>query len=528
MVGDPSTAKSQMLRFVLNTAPLAIATTGRGSSGVGLTAAVTTDKETGERRLEAGAMVLADRGVVCIDEFDKMSDIDRVAIHEVMEQQTVTIAKAGIHTSLNARCSVIAAANPIYGQYDTRKDPHKNIALPDSLLSRFDLLFVVTDDVSDERDRMISEHVLRMHRYQAPGMEPGQPIREDHVQSLEVGGGDEGQSNRATEMWEKFNPMLHAGIAAQQTSRRGRRSKREQGILSVGFIKKYIQFAKGRKPPTLTKAAADKIVNTYTSLRNDDLAVNQRKTSPMTARTLETLIRLSTAHAKARLANTVDEEDAQVAADILKFALFREVVEDEKVKRRRLRAEARAAAGAAESSDEGSSDDEGSRAGSRSPSHSPISRNRSQRSRQSRRAASRSSPVEMDLDEEDEDEDLYGGTAPTSSRSQVRGTQQSDSQQSFASSVPGLPSQSQPTQNHSPVPMTISADRLEVFSDRMADVTQSSLFEAGGATVSSVIDAVNEGMDQEEKFSAEEGMKGLEAMQERNLLMVSGKIVFTV
>jgi DNA replication licensing factor MCM3 len=337
MVGDPSTAKSQMLRFVLNTATLAIATTGRGSSGVGLTAAVTSDKETGERRLEAGAMVLADRGVVCIDEFDKMSDVDRVAIHEVMEQQTVTIAKAGIHTSLNARCSVIAAANPIYGQYDSHKDPHKNIALPDSLLSRFDLLFVVTDDINDARDRSVSEHVLRMHRYLAAGSEEGAPVRENQNQNLSVGDQADIEGARDTPVYEKYNPLLHAGLAAAVQTTRRKRNKDVQ-VVSIPFIRKYIQYAKLRIKPVLTKGASDYIIATYSGLRNDDLTINERRTSPITARTLETLIRLSTAHAKARLSRRVEESDARVAEDILRFALFKELVKS-RTKRRKTTAD---------------------------------------------------------------------------------------------------------------------------------------------------------------------------------------------
>ncbi|KAI9316285.1 MCM2/3/5 family-domain-containing protein [Dichotomocladium elegans] len=330
MVGDPSTAKSQVLRYVLGIAPLAIATTGRGSSGVGLTAAVTSDKETGERKLEAGAMVLADRGVVCIDEFDKMSDIDRVAIHEVMEQQTVTVAKAGIHTSLNARCSVIAAANPVYGQYDLTKDPAKNIALPDSLLSRFDLLFVVTDTMEESRDRLISEHVLSMHRYVPPGLVEGAPIQE-HIDDYMLGGDPEGEQEDDNEnIYEKYNNLIHASV--QRSNPNMTRPK----VLKSSFVKKYIYYAKSRVTPTLTKRATDTIINEYTSLRNDKDEDSRKKTAPVTARTLETLIRLSTAHAKARLSNKVEEKDAKAAAEVLRVAMFKEVIRKAKSKRRKM------------------------------------------------------------------------------------------------------------------------------------------------------------------------------------------------
>ena len=163
MLGDPGTAKSQLLKFVEKAAPIAIYTSGKGSSAAGLTASVQRDPATREFYLEGGAMVLADGGVVCIDEFDKMRDEDRVAIHEAMEQQTISIAKAGITTILNSRTSVLAAANPIFGRYDDLKTPGENIDFQTTILSRFDMIFIVRDDHERGRDENIARHVMGVH-----------------------------------------------------------------------------------------------------------------------------------------------------------------------------------------------------------------------------------------------------------------------------------------------------------------------------------------------------------------------------
>ncbi|KAG6016862.1 hypothetical protein E4U54_000261 [Claviceps lovelessii] len=524
MVGDPSTAKSQLLRFVLNTAPLAIATTGRGSSGVGLTAAVTTDKETGERRLEAGAMVMADRGVVCIDEFDKMSDVDRVAIHEVMEQQTVTIAKAGIHTSLNARCSVVAAANPIFGQYDPHKDPHKNIALPDSLLSRFDLLFVVTDDIEDTRDRQVSEHVLRMHRYRAVGTEEGAPVRDATSQNLGVTADTQAGTQPPTEVFEKYDAMLHAGV----TRTSGRGSSRKPEILSIPFMKKYISYAKTRIKPVLTQSASDRIAEIYVGLRNDEMEGNQRRTSPLTVRTLETIIRLATAHAKARLSSRVEEQDAVAAEAILRFALFKEVVEDDYRKKRRRTHAVDFASSSEDDFDnnDGLEEDEGSAKGS----HTARATTRQSQSNTGSRPAGSSveNPTTQD--------GIASHSAIRKSGRNTRSTASiSQSQTSFASSIPAsqLPLQTQDEdsteQNLASEAAALTLDddkpiepqRLALFRTALGQLLNTNIFEDDAATLNSVISAVNKRISSTDDvvFDRAEAIKALKRLEEANHIM---------
>ncbi|KAF9083984.1 MCM DNA helicase complex subunit [Mortierella sp. AD031] len=495
MVGDPSTAKSQILRFVLNTAPLAIATTGRGSSGVGLTAAVTTDKETGERKLEAGAMVLADRGIVCIDEFDKMSDVDRVAIHEVMEQQTVTIAKAGIHTSLNARCSVIAAANPIYGQYDEGIPAHRNIALPDSLLSRFDLLFVVTDRPDEARDRQISEHVLRMHRYLPAGLEEGAPIPDTISQNLDVGAEEEVAKDAP--VYEKYNELIHGGIQSKSS---------QKNIVSMAFLKKFIHYAKTRIKPVLTQGAADKIANEYTNIRNQAVE-NREKVAPATARTLETLIRIATAHAKARLSNFVQDQDAKAAIDILKFALFKEIP---KSKSRSKRARLDQSMGDSDSDD--SDDDDDERPNARASTSNTQRRTALTRGNQGKtplRASNNDQEdVEMmDVDGADEIEEELLATRRASRRSQASATSHIPSQ--------GSSTNQQPAGRYIPGG-SIHPSRMELFKSRINNLIMSS---DEAVQFEDALSTVNKKLEINELFGPAEAKAILGKLNDENKLM---------
>ncbi|RJS79046.1 Minichromosome maintenance protein MCM [Candidatus Bathyarchaeota archaeon] len=260
LIGDPGTAKSQLLQYVAKVAPRGLYTSGRGTTAAGLTAAVIREKG-GGMTLEAGALVLADKGVACIDEMDKMRPEDRVAIHEAMEQHTVSVAKGGIVATLNARTAVLAAANPALGRYEPHRTVAENISLPVTILSRFDLIFVLRDVPNKETDGKMSEHILEMHRKGTSPTEP--PIPPD-------------------------------------------------------LLRKYISYAKSVKP-VLTKEALQRLKDFYLSMRS----VSETEGSPVaiTARQLESLVRIAEARARAALRKEVLAEDAEAAITIMRRSL---------------------------------------------------------------------------------------------------------------------------------------------------------------------------------------------------------------
>lgn len=486
LIGDPSTAKSQMLRYVLATAPRAIPTTGRGSSGVGLTAAVTMDQETGERRLEAGAMVLADRGVVCIDEFDKMTDQDRTAIHEVMEQGRVTIAKAGIHAKLNARCSVLAAANPVYGRYDQYKTPMENIGLQDSLLSRFDLIFIVLDEMDPDHDRRISDHVLRIHRYRAAGEQDGSPLplsTAAQFLSTQDGASDD-KDDQEMKIYEKHNKMLHG-------------TRKKEKFVSVEFMRKYIHLAKILKPQ-LTAEAADCISDEYSKLRTQEAAANNvARTQPVTARSLETMIRLATAHAKARMSKTIDLQDAEAAIELIQFAIFKKVLEKKK--------------GGKGKGDEEDSDSDEERPKENGHDEEVAKAHQKKRGRKSKGTSKRQKPATQEGEEDPYDFDSYEESA---------GEEEMEVTSRRTSSAKS------PSQTSSSEKGAVSQERLKSFRSVVSKAFSDS--HAQSLPLDKIMETVNKEFKGDDKFQQAEVDAALSEMQDANQIMVSDKIVFLI
>lgn len=284
LIGDPGTAKSQILRYMAQLAPRGIYTSGKASSAAGLTAAAVKD-EFGEGRwtLEAGALVIADKGLACIDELDKMNDQDRSAIHESLEQGTISVAKAGITATLQSRCAVLGAANPKYGRFDDSKNIAEQIDLPPALLSRFDAIFTMTDRPEAKQDHNVAEHILKVHQRGEIRLHES-PEKLTHVNVEEI-----------------MRDTAHLVPAMDKE-----------------FLRKYVAYSK-RITPVMGSEAMQTLEGYYVGIRK--LGEDRGASVPITARQLEALIRMSEASARARLSQIVSSEDSQRAIKIVQYYL---------------------------------------------------------------------------------------------------------------------------------------------------------------------------------------------------------------